>query len=152
MKKIASVILLSAILFSCGSNKPTKPPAIKSDTSRVLGFFIDFEKKDIRFDLLWMIERDTLAFQFTDKDSSTLKKDWVKDTAFFVPKTFTDSAGKTSSVGVPVNFETVSIERNADSAIRKLSLWILTHPQFFKPVVDTSIKGGLNKAISPTPK
>lgn len=152
MKKIVSAILLASILFSCDNNKSTKPAVIKSDTSRILGFYIDFEKKDIKYDVIWMIQRDTLAFKFTDNDSSTLKKDWVKDTMFYVPKEFIDSTGKKSIVGVPVNYQTVSIERNADSAIRILSKWILEHPQFFRPAVDTTRKTGLNTTAGTTPK
>jgi len=129
MKKAILAILLFSFLLSCNS-KSTTPKTIRSDTSRIAGLWVDFETKSVKYGLMWMIVRDTFVFK-PSKDTSVLKREWVVDTAYFTPRLIKDSLGKEVLIGVPASFETVSIERNADTAQNKLYRWIVEHPQYF---------------------
>jgi hypothetical protein len=79
--KTISILSLSVILFSC--NNPTTQSYKHSVPDTVL---VDAIFRYNNYDYLGLIvrlTRDSLKYK-TQSDSSTLKKEWVRDTAYFV--------------------------------------------------------------------
>tara|TARA_R110000868_G_scaffold177772_2_gene416813 strand:+ start:4110 stop:4514 length:405 start_codon:yes stop_codon:yes gene_type:complete len=129
MTKTILAILLFSFLLSCNSKSATTKTTI-NDTTRIAGLWVDFETKSVKVGLVWMVVKDTFIFK-PSKDTSVLNRVWVTDTLFFTPRIEKDSTGKEILIGVLAAFQSVSIERNADSAQNKLYRWIVEHPQYF---------------------
>lgn len=126
------IVAISIASCSSSSSGGGKPKNIQRDTSRMLGVFVDFEKKSVHYGPMYLIVKDTLMFAM--EDSSTFKKKWTKDTLYFTPRVIYDSVAKKDTLLVFPQYirESVSLERNLDSAIKTLERWIKNNPQFFK--------------------
>lgn len=122
-------------LFFCKSkseNPLSSPSTTQHDTLKIAGTYVYFANKAIYTGIMYIIVKDTLAFQSVD--SLTQKKKWMKDTVFYTYQKSVDTTKP--SLAVPVPKESVSLEIRVDSAIKILSQWINSHPQYFRaPVV-----------------
>lgn len=82
-----------------------------------------------------MITKDTLDWQLID--SLKKEKQWVRDTTFYIPVVSVDTLKKMPDY-IPVIRQSVSIERNFDSAVSILQRFVISHPQYFpKPPMPT---------------
>lgn len=137
MRKLFAFLFAIVFFAACKSKSgDNKTGVVTHDTTRVLACYIDFQKKEVFNGPVWVIVRDTYVFK--QVDSFTIKRTWGKDSMVFTPRLVKDSTGKEVLNGVPAAFETVSFERNFDTAVAHLQRWIKTHPQFFK--VDSTTK------------
>lgn len=129
---LALITIIVSFFFCKNKSATVHSTGEVRDTSKILACYIHFKTKEIRYDMLYMVTKDT--FVFKSVDSLTQKKQLTRDTLFFVPDRIQDSTvnGKVKTLYIPVPRESVSIERNVDSAVNILSRWILLHPQFFQ--------------------
>lgn len=139
------MIVLTAFLFSClffcyGKNESAyvlKP----ADTTRVIKAFISSPRREIMFDMVFRVTKD--SFDYIDADSLTKKKKFFRDTTYYVfrvDSTKKDSAGHLAKTGLywPALKGTVYPGENLDSAFAILARWMKENPQYFPK--DTTIK------------
>lgn len=139
MKFIFLLLSLIFILSSCNNpgGREKEFEHSKTDTIRVLAAYVDFGKKQVVSDAVYLICMDTM--KFTQTDTITFKKTWTRDTLVFIPTIITDTTRKDSLGGFhkelryfPTMREAVSFKFNLDSNISILNRFINNNPQFFK--------------------
>lgn len=123
-----TIAIFAIIFLTACNNMGTKPIITAPDTSRLLGVFVDFPKKDIRWDMIIEIKKDVVIVD------SFLKAKTFRDTSYYV-KPSSDTTG---------NFiltlkQSVCADRNLDTCINRLSRWIKANEKLWA-VDSTKIK------------
>jgi len=133
MKSFLSILLL--FLISC-NNKSGEYKFSRPDTIKTLAPYIDFSKKEITSGAIFLIAKD--SFIFAQTDTVTFRKQWVRDTTFFLPTLVNDTTHK-DSLGnfkkqlmyMPTIKAAVAIGFNLDSNIAYLTRFMKANPQIF---------------------
>lgn len=81
-KAFLSITIFSVLIYSCG-NEGGEPKVKTSDTSRVIGVYVDYDGRDIKHDIIFRVIKD--SFGFVSEGGDIMKKKWHKDTLYFIP-------------------------------------------------------------------
>ena len=136
MKKISMllIVVIAAAAVACNSSSGNGTNHNRHDTTKTLALFVNpqtLPKRELRYDVIYRIISDTL--KFTEVDGSTLKKQWMLDTTYFISvavpaidslkKPILDSVGKqmiqTYFVPRPSKDVLIDCGANIDSIIKK---------------------------------
>lgn len=112
-----SILIFSLVLLfaACSTNTETFKHS-PADTSKTLALYHIGQQAKV--DLVFRIAKDT--FMFSAVDSLTTKKQWTRDTTYFVP--IIDSARGLLFVPYPKEFILIDGGKNVDSLMKKFNL------------------------------
>lgn len=144
MKTIIAILTFSILLFSC-SNRSASVSNGKDDTTRTL---LAYRLPDSSFhiELGWRITKAVQQFKITDSDSTTAKKQLVRDSFYLVPNPDSARIGKLVWAFCPKEFILIDGGKNVDTLFKKYSL------HFPRVVIDNTAASSGDQTVQKSSK
>lgn len=126
-------IFLSALLLACGASdkKPQAKFIPHSDTTRVIGAYVDLPDTTISVGMLVMVEKDVVQVD------STLQVKQLLDTSYYIMPRTKDSLGLRFSLTA---FKSVCVDTRFDTCVARLTRWKREYVSYLNKQKDSLTK------------